>query len=60
MKLSSSYILPVLFCVLSHKIWSIWSPVPVGEKIVEEEICIEEVEEGCLEITYTMMIEEEC
>jgi len=60
MKLSSSYILPVIFCVLSHELWSIWSPTPGGEKIVVEEKCIEEVKDDCLDLTYTMMIEEKC
>lgn len=60
MKLSSSYILPVIFCVLSHELWFIWSPMPGGEKTVVEEKCIEEVEDDCLDLTYTMMIEEKC
>lgn len=60
MKLSSSYILPVIFCVLSHELWSIWSPMTSVEKIVEEEICIEEVEDDCQTTTYTLKIEEKC
>lgn len=38
MKLSASYILPVIFCVLSHELWMVLAP-PV---LVVEEPCIEE------------------
>ena len=61
MKLSSSYILPVIFCVLSHELWMVWSAPAANESDNIEEMCIEEPQEKqCLNEVLITMKEEKC